>query len=812
MVGEAGIGKTTLIRTAVRKSGRKLFEGGGFGTLSWMPYLALRRAVERGLGGDPAAVAALVEQQVGPDVLFVDDLHWVDEETLAALELCAGRIGLVVAIRETDPGTSAALSLVGRAGMELVRLQPLNDADATEIINRLRPDLSHSRAAALVARAGGNPLLLEELSVSGEASSVLQRALTRGLDDLPADTRDIIAALAVAERPVPKPALGNVGGSALTSGLVTADARGARIRHVVVATAVRDSLDGDALRRAHALAARIVDTPSERARHQLAAGDFTGARASAEEGLAASSDPRDRAALLLLLAQASDPTQAFQLRLAAARALDAVSDWPGVNRALAGWGQDGGTEEQRVELSAILAHAAYVQGDLAASADHLSAAREHQIDLDSVAAARRAIESATFAVNVLGDPASALEELAGVIAHTPEASTQLSDLAALQSSILLLTSGGGDPSAIFAACDAAFAEGRYRTAADMARVAQFLLIMGSGSEAALEFLKAQATRFDQAGVAFVAREFLAEAARAATLAGNPVEGLRLADEVLEEPAPERARHAAYVHRAFALSHLGQFEQAAAALTEARPTASADFFGRGELLIAEALLAFWSGRSTVAAKLADEVLQMAEPIPGALAMPRLTRAWASVEIGKEPDEEFTFRLTPSLSAAPIELTALRAWHASDFDAAAKSFAAAAMAWRGFDATHELLCRWAAAEALRRAGDDEDSIVALREVLDDAGAMGFEPLAARVRRSLRLAGVRDAGAPRSPATAFGGLTSRERELVGLVERGLTNAEIARRLGLGRPTVARMLASAMTKLGVNSRAQLAATVPLQ
>ena len=56
---------------------------------------------------------------------------------------------------------------------------------------------------------------------------------------------------------------------------------------------------------------------------------------------------------------------------------------------------------------------------------------------------------------------------------------------------------------------------------------------------------------------------------------------------------------------------------------------------------------------------------------------------------------------------------------------------------------------------------------------------------------------------------GLTSRERELVSLVERGLTNVEIARRLGLGRPTVAHIIGSAMAKLVVASRAELAAIV---
>jgi DNA-binding CsgD family transcriptional regulator len=210
-------------------------------------------------------------------------------------------------------------------------------------------------------------------------------------------------------------------------------------------------------------------------------------------------------------------------------------------------------------------------------------------------------------------------------------------------------------------------------------------------------------------------------------------------------------------------------------------------------------------------LADEALQIAEPVPGAYAMLRLTRAWACVEIDREPGPDFDFRLTPSLRAAPIELSALRAWHAADTAGAAEAFASAAAGWQGFDTPHALLCRWGAAESLRRTGTEEDAIVALRDVLEEGVAMGFEPLVARVRRSLRLAGVRETATIQGRGAAAGGLTTRERELVALVERGLTNAEIARRLGLGRPTVARMLASAMTKLNVSSRAQLAAAVPL-
>jgi DNA-binding CsgD family transcriptional regulator len=100
--------------------------------------------------------------------------------------------------------------------------------------------------------------------------------------------------------------------------------------------------------------------------------------------------------------------------------------------------------------------------------------------------------------------------------------------------------------------------------------------------------------------------------------------------------------------------------------------------------------------------------------------------------------------------------------------------------------------------------------LRDAMADARAMGFEALVMRLRRSLRLAGIRDAGSARTQVLSAGGLTARERELVGLVELGLTNVEIARRLGLGQPTVARILGSAMSKLGVSSRTQLAASVP--
>jgi DNA-binding CsgD family transcriptional regulator len=51
--------------------------------------------------------------------------------------------------------------------------------------------------------------------------------------------------------------------------------------------------------------------------------------------------------------------------------------------------------------------------------------------------------------------------------------------------------------------------------------------------------------------------------------------------------------------------------------------------------------------------------------------------------------------------------------------------------------------------------------------------------------------------------GRLTTRERQIIDLVASGRTNAEIARSLGLRRPTVARLLSNAMVRLGAERRA---------
>jgi len=62
-------------------------------------------------------------------------------------------------------------------------------------------------------------------------------------------------------------------------------------------------------------------------------------------------------------------------------------------------------------------------------------------------------------------------------------------------------------------------------------------------------------------------------------------------------------------------------------------------------------------------------------------------------------------------------------------------------------------------------------------------------------------------RAARQAAGGLTAREREVAALVAAGKSNAEIAMTLVLGKRTIETHIANIYAKLGINSRAQVAA-----
>jgi DNA-binding CsgD family transcriptional regulator len=285
--------------------------------------------------------------------------------------------------------------------------------------------------------------------------------------------------------------------------------------------------------------------------------------------------------------------------------------------------------------------------------------------------------------------------------------------------------------------------------------------------------------------------------------------LARAGALLEEPLDPLAEQQVGLAAALVLVDAGRFEEAAPLLQRLLASAPDDVTGRGDVLYVAGEAALWSGRP-------DEALRNVELYRGyegseypTSYLVDVLAGWAALEV-QAPLPRPLGRIEPSgmLVGAAIEREAIgQLMEGRSTDAAAR-FDAAADAYAGYHRRGELRSRWAAAEARRRAGAIEAARVGLEAVESDALAQGFIPLVGRIHRSLRLAGVRRRQSPQTATvTSSERLTARERQICDLVAAGASNIEVARRLGLGRPTVARLLSSAMVKLGVDSRAQVAA-----
>jgi DNA-binding NarL/FixJ family response regulator len=111
------------------------------------------------------------------------------------------------------------------------------------------------------------------------------------------------------------------------------------------------------------------------------------------------------------------------------------------------------------------------------------------------------------------------------------------------------------------------------------------------------------------------------------------------------------------------------------------------------------------------------------------------------------------------------------------------------------------RRALAEAVQ-AAEPEVAIAEARAALT-----AFERLAATREAAATASLLRDLGVrPAAPARDDGVLTRREREVLDLLGRGLSNPEIAERLFISRKTVEHHVGNVLVKLGLRSRAEAA------
>jgi DNA-binding NarL/FixJ family response regulator len=116
----------------------------------------------------------------------------------------------------------------------------------------------------------------------------------------------------------------------------------------------------------------------------------------------------------------------------------------------------------------------------------------------------------------------------------------------------------------------------------------------------------------------------------------------------------------------------------------------------------------------------------------------------------------------------------------------------------DYVYEALRAGASGFMLKDAPPEE--LLAAIEVV----ARGDALIAAAVTRSVIEEFVRRAPSPSPPAPVLDALTEREREVLELLARGLSNAEIAERLVVSGGTVKTHVAHVLAKLGLRDRVQ--------
>jgi DNA-binding CsgD family transcriptional regulator len=232
--GEAGIGKTALLQQAIaRASDFRVLRCSGVDIVERVDHAALygacrplldridllappqRTALRTAFaldGGPPStpltlgvAVLSLLADaaESGPLLLVVDDAHWLDEASLAALAFAAHRFQAdsVACLFATRRPAAEDRTL---AGLDNLDLGPLPLDDSLRLLERLSTSpLSADDRRFLLRQAAGNPLALREFARANAADAVARWG--QGVVPLSAGA-SVEDAFAVRFRELPAPA------------------------------------------------------------------------------------------------------------------------------------------------------------------------------------------------------------------------------------------------------------------------------------------------------------------------------------------------------------------------------------------------------------------------------------------------------------------------------------------------------------------------------------------------------------------------------------------------------------------------------
>lgn len=802
VLGEPGVGKTTLIRAALERSGRRHRVGGALASLSWMDYVPLSRAIGvRRLHGDPAGIAQRVRAALGEDELLVlEDLHWADTGTIAAAELLARTVPVVASARPAEAGAEGVVQRLEAAGFTRLDLGPLDEEAAAALVRDVRPEASDLTVSRIVRRCGGLPLLLRLLAGPEDAASEsLRIALGTRLRAVSDDAADTFVLLAAVGRPVDA---GVVGAEAVAelerAGLVARSTEGLAVGHAVLGELALARLDDAGRAAVHRRAAELVTEPGEAARHFELAGAPDRARELALLAAGSAVGDAEAAAHLAVAARCSRGADADALRLRAAQLL-----LVGLRHAeaLALLDEVEGTDAATLGEAAILrSRALWYVGDDDGVRAGIDEALGHGLAAGGGLRARAMVEASRVPIFV--DPA-----------HEPDGVTMAREgLAAATEARIPVARAGmllglahymRDEPAWQPVLDSALRRARDEGDVDTELAAANNLITAhesSGEPAVGRRLAGEMIdRAGELGMVGWQLQFRAMLLNLDLHAAEYGSVVRQAVELLDEPLDARARAQVLTALIFSLVDLGRFEivgdRLRALTLDAAAPVSAD-----SLCWLQAEAALHGGRPADARRLAIEAIELGMSDP----LAALVERWAAADLGERP---------PPLE--PVDVPMFRGVHAESLGiqalagespaGAVAHFDEAAEKWLPYHRRGALRCRWGAAESLRRAGHQASARARLAELEDELAARGMAPMLARTQRSLRALGVRRS-APRG-RRATDGLTERESEVLRLVAAGLSNAEIGRRLRLSRSTVTELIGHARERLGASSRGQAAA-----
>ena len=325
--GDAGIGKTTLWREAVRLAGSRslvlssraseaetrmsftvlgdLLVPALEGPLAGLPA-GQRNALEAALllgpadrtRPDPRAVSLAVLGVLrafasgAPLTIAIDDVQWADAPSARALAFALRRLVdepvTIVAAKRSSSGVPDPLDLAGslRDGVERLTIGPIAPVPLGRLLRRrLDIDFAPPLVRRIHEASGGNPFFALEIGRAlrgedallnpGEPSPVpsdLRELLRRRLTALPRSARDALLLVAASAHPTIPLVEGIEGGSAglaeaENAGIVLVRGTAIEFTHPLFASTVYETASARDRRTAHSALAKVVKDPEERARH-----------------------------------------------------------------------------------------------------------------------------------------------------------------------------------------------------------------------------------------------------------------------------------------------------------------------------------------------------------------------------------------------------------------------------------------------------------------------------------------------------------------------------------------------------------------